>query len=102
MRVGYDTLVRDRISEIIESNRHQPVTHTPDDASYYAALLAKLAEETQEVRLASAEDLPVELADMLEVVRALPRAAGMNWEKLLDLTADQRSERGGFGSSSNT
>jgi predicted house-cleaning noncanonical NTP pyrophosphatase (MazG superfamily) len=96
MRVGYDKLVRDRIPEIIEADGHRAVTRLLDDGSYYAALLAKLVEEAQEVSLASAEDLPAELADVLEVVQALARTAGVTWEQLLTLTADKRTQRGGF------
>jgi predicted house-cleaning noncanonical NTP pyrophosphatase (MazG superfamily) len=96
MRVGYDKLVRDRIPEIIESGGDRAVTHLLDDGSYHAALLAKLTEEAKEARLAKTEDLPAELADVLEVVQALARTAGMTWEQLLALTADKRAQRGGF------
>jgi predicted house-cleaning noncanonical NTP pyrophosphatase (MazG superfamily) len=91
-----DKLVRDRIPEIIESNGDRAVTHLLDDGSYYTALLAKLAEETKEVRLAQADDLLAELADVLEVVQALARTAGVTWEQLLALTADKRARRGRF------
>ena len=46
---------------------------------------------------ATAGDLPGELADVLEVLRALTVTAGMSWPQLLALAEDKRSQRGGFG-----
>jgi len=96
MRVRYDKLVRDRIPEIIQSQGHRPITRVLDDASYKAALLAKLAEEASEAQAAAAEDLPAELADVLEVIKALVSALGMSWAQLLGLAADKRTRNGGF------
>jgi predicted house-cleaning noncanonical NTP pyrophosphatase (MazG superfamily) len=78
MPVRYDKLVRDRIPEIIQSHGHHPVTRVLDDATYQVALLAKLAEETREAQEAATEDLPAELADVLEVIRALAAAVGVS------------------------
>jgi predicted house-cleaning noncanonical NTP pyrophosphatase (MazG superfamily) len=68
-----------------------------DKASYRQALLAKLIEEAQEASRATADDLPGELADVLEVLRALTGTAGMSWAQLLALADDKRSRPGGFG-----
>jgi predicted house-cleaning noncanonical NTP pyrophosphatase (MazG superfamily) len=96
MPVPYRKLVRDRIPEIIQSDGRHPVTRVLDDVSYRAALLSKLVEEAQEARNAAAAGLPEELADVLEVLRALTAAAGMSWTQLLGLADDKRSRRGGF------
>jgi predicted house-cleaning noncanonical NTP pyrophosphatase (MazG superfamily) len=96
MRVVYNKLVRDRIPEIIQSDGHQPTTRVLDDGSYQAALLVKLCEEAQEAHAASAEELPSELADVLEVLQALVQASGMTWDEILILTARKRAQRGGF------
>jgi predicted house-cleaning noncanonical NTP pyrophosphatase (MazG superfamily) len=61
------------------------------------SLLAKLIEEAQKASLATDDDLPGELADVLEVLRALTMTAGMSWPQLLALADDKRSRRGGFG-----
>ncbi len=90
-------LVRDRIPEIIRSEGRRPVTHVLDEAGYREALLAKLIEEAQEASRATADGLPGELADVLEVLRALTATAGMSWAQLLALADDKRSQRGGFG-----
>ena len=97
MPVVYRKLVRDRIPEIIQSEGHHPVTRILDGGCYRQALLAKLLEEAQEASHATPGDLPGELADVLEVLRALTVTAGMSWPELLALADDKRSRRGGFG-----
>ena len=94
--VPYRKLVRDRIPAIIEADGRRPVTRVLDQASYRRALLDKLAEEAGEAARANAADLPEELADLLEVLRALTAAAGMSWEELVALADDKRNRRGGF------
>jgi predicted house-cleaning noncanonical NTP pyrophosphatase (MazG superfamily) len=96
MPVRYGKLVRDRIPEIIQAHGHPGVTRVLDDATYQVALLAKLAEETCEAQEAATEDLPAELADILEVIRALAAAMGMSWMQLLALAGEKRTVRGGF------
>lgn len=89
-------LVRDRIPEIIQAEGRHPVTRVLDEAGYQEALLDKLIEEATEAASASTASLPGELADVLEVLRALTAAAGMSWEQLLTLADDKRNHRGGF------
>ena len=45
---------------------------------------------------ASTEDLPTELADVLEVLQALATTLGMTWDQVLKLAAEKRTQRGGF------
>jgi predicted house-cleaning noncanonical NTP pyrophosphatase (MazG superfamily) len=97
MTVVCRKLVRDRVPEIIQSEGRRPVTRVLDEAAYRQALLAKLIEEAQEAGHAADDDLPGELADVLEVLRALTVTAGMSWPRLLALAEDKRSRRGGFG-----
>lgn len=97
MPVVHRKLVRDRIPEIIQSEGRRPVTRVLDEGSYRQALLAKLIEEAQEASQATDSDLPGELADVLEVLRALTVTAGMSWPQLLALAEDKRNGRGGFG-----
>jgi predicted house-cleaning noncanonical NTP pyrophosphatase (MazG superfamily) len=96
MRVAYNKLIRDRIPQIIEAGGHRPVTHVLDEESYHAALLAKLVEEAQEASTAAANELSSELADVVEVLRALAVTVRITWDELLSLAADKRSQRGGF------
>jgi predicted house-cleaning noncanonical NTP pyrophosphatase (MazG superfamily) len=96
MPVVHRKLVRDRIPEIIQAEGRRPVTRVLDEASYRQALLAKLIEEAQEASQAAAGNLPGELADVLEVLRALTVTADMSWPQLLARAEDKRSRRGGF------
>ena len=82
MRVTYNKLVRDRVPEIIREDGHRAVTRVLDHDGFLAELLAKLVEEAQEARAASAADLPAELADVLEVMQSAVTAAGRTWDEL--------------------
>jgi predicted house-cleaning noncanonical NTP pyrophosphatase (MazG superfamily) len=96
MRITYNKLVRDRVPDIIGQDGNRAVTRVLDDDDFLAGLLAKLVEEAQEARAASAHDLPAELADVLEVLQAAVTAAGMTWAGLLAVAEDKRARRGGF------
>ena len=96
MRFDYHKLVRDGIPRIIEVGGSQPVTRVLDQAGYLAALRAKLVEEAEEARSAPEGQLRSELADVLEVLRALAAAHDMSWEDVVAEAARKRDERGGF------
>jgi len=72
------------------------VTRVLDDDGFLAELLAKLVEEAREACVASADDLPAELADVLEVLQSAVVAAGLTWDVLLAVAAGKRARRGGF------
>ena len=96
MRVAYNKLVRDQIPDIIAATGSQPSTRVLDHASYQAALRSKLLEEAQEAEEAAEEQLASELADVLEVLRALAQAHDMKWEGIELQASRKRAERGGF------
>jgi predicted house-cleaning noncanonical NTP pyrophosphatase (MazG superfamily) len=96
MRVTYHKLVRDQIPAIITADGGQPVIRVLDDAGYEAALRAKLLEEAHEAQAAADGQLASELADVLEVLRALAAAHHMSWEDIVSEAARKRAERGGF------
>jgi len=96
MRLGYHKLVRDGIPRIIEAGGGRPVTRVLDRAGYLVALRAKLIEEAGEAQAAPDGQLRSELADVLEVLRALAAAHGMSWEDVVAEAARKRDERGGF------
>ena len=96
MRVAYHKLVRDEIPRIIEADGGQPVTRVLDHAGYRAALRAKLLEEAHEAQAAPDGQLASELADVLEVLRALATAHDMSWEDVVSEAGRKRAERGGF------
>jgi predicted house-cleaning noncanonical NTP pyrophosphatase (MazG superfamily) len=96
MSLDYHKLVRDGIPRIIEAGGGQPVTRVLDQTGYLLALRAKLLEEAEEAQAASDQQLRSELADVLEVLRALAAAHGMSWEDVEAEAARKRDERGGF------
>lgn len=92
----YDKLVRDRIPELIAAEGRHPVVVVLPSSERAQALITKLGEEAAEVAAADAADLPEELADVLEVVRALARGAGLSLDDVVALADRKREARGGF------
>lgn len=89
-------LVRDRIPEIVARERG-PVAgahRVAGKREYLSLLRRKLREEADEY-LASGKT--EELADILEVVRALGEAAGVAPRRLEELRRRKARVRGGFG-----
>ncbi len=61
------------------------------------ALLAKLQEESDELRTAaSPAEQSEELADVLEVLKAIASELGKPWDAIESAAAKKRAERGGF------
>jgi len=89
-------LVRDRIPEIIRQRGQTPVTHVAGDAEFLAALKAKVVEEAEELRTATGAVEIEEVADVLEVLRALADALGISWATIEEKTAGKAAARGGF------
>ena len=90
--VVYDKLVRDRIPEIIRRNGDTPVFRILNETDYWTYLLKKDSEELEEVRLAeTSEERKKELADKLEVLRAMAEYQGFSLEDIL-MEADRKKE----------
>lgn len=89
----FDKLVRDKIPEIILDNGDTPVTHVANEEEYAVKLQEKLQEEVDEY-LKSKD--PEELADILEVVRALASINGKSMEDIEELRKNKYKKRGGF------
>ena len=92
-RIEYNKLVRDRIPEIIASDGKTCVCETLSDEDYLRLLDAKLTEELSEYQESRSLE---ELADLLEVLRAVAKARGWTWEELEQARQDKAAERGGF------
>ena len=75
----YNKLVRDRIPEIIESDGKLCTTEILPDDRYLQMLDVKLDEELAEYQESTSLE---ELADLLEVMRAVVKARGWSWEQL--------------------
>lgn len=89
----YEKLVRDRIPDIITASGKACTTEILSDAVFLRMLDAKLDEELAEYH----KDQNIEeLADLLEVIRAVTVARGYSLEELERVRAEKAAERGGF------
>jgi len=89
-------LVRDRIPEIIREHGREPVVTVLGEADYREALLEKLFEESAELREAADAEVAEEIADVLEVLRAIAKAHGHEWSDIEKVAEVKRAERGAF------
>lgn len=89
----YNKLVRDRIPEIIESDGRKCTTEILTDDRWLQMVDAKLDEELAEYQESKSLE---ELADLLEVMRAVVNARGWSWEQLEQVRQEKAARRGGF------
>lgn len=87
----YDKLVRDKIPEIIRDNGDKPITHQAEDKEYEDKLKEKLEEEVNEFIQSEEKE---ELADILEVIRALCDSKNFSWQELEKVRREKAAERG--------
>lgn len=91
--VVYQKLVRDRIPEIIRKGGNECRTRILSQEEYLACLEQKLSEELNEYLQSGQLE---ELADLLEVMKALTLAKGSSWETLEAIRREKEERRGGF------
>lgn len=97
MKRTYNKLVRNKIPEIIEAKGEKAVTKILTDEEYWSALLEKALEELNEVK--TAEDLDEtkkELADLLEVIRAMSEYKGFSLSDIIEEADRKAAQRGRF------
>ncbi len=97
VRITYDKLVRDKVPAAIEADGHtcSVAVLLPDE--FFVALKQKLVEEAREALASSThEELLLELADLMEVIRSLATLSGASSEALEEMRLRRRDERGGF------
>lgn len=93
MGIKYNKLVRDRIPEIIEESGRTCTIEIMTEEEYILRLEEKLDEELAEYHQSRNIE---ELADLLEVIRAVAVANGCTIEELEQIRADKALDRGGF------
>ena len=91
--VFYNKLVRDRIPEIIEASGKNCVSETLSDDQFLEMLDTKLNEELAEYQESKSME---ELADLLEVTRAVALARGSSIEEIEAIRVAKAEKRGGF------
>jgi len=92
----YNKLIRDRIPEIIRSDGKQFDFKIMSENEYRQALLEKLVEEAQEAAQSCDDNLPIELADLYEVIDAVMAAWKIRQKEVKGIQAKRREQRGGF------
>lgn len=97
MRKDYGgKLIRDNIPEILDARGVLYSVRTVSPEAYRAALVQKLFEEAEEVRLALPDKVKEELADVVSVIAALAKDYGFAFQDVLTASEEKDSERGGF------
>ncbi len=97
MKKVYKKLVRDKVPRIIWNNGSEPVCRVLDDAEYWRYLLKKDNEELIEVKkAATVRDRLEELADKLEVIRAMAEFHGLTLQDVIKEADSKRNQKGGF------
>ncbi len=91
--VRYNKLVRDRIPEIIEKTGKTCAVSVLPEPDYLDMLDAKLNEELAEYQESKSME---ELADLLEVIRAVAAARGSSIGEVERIRQEKAAERGGF------
>jgi predicted house-cleaning noncanonical NTP pyrophosphatase (MazG superfamily) len=93
----YNKLVRDKIPQFIESKGKKFSTKVLNDEDYIKYLKEKAYEELDEYCAAETDGEAVEeLADLLEVIRALTKQHGSSIEEVEAVRVDKAEKRGGF------
>jgi len=92
----YNKLVRDKIPEIIKNNGEKPITRILTDDEYKKELENKLLEEYNEVIQSSGKDRIEELADMLEIIKALSKLENSDLDEVIKVSNEKVKKRGAF------
>ena len=92
----YNKLVRDKIPNIIKEKGETPVVKVLNEIEYKNELEKKLYEEYKEVIEATGDNRVEELADMLEVIRALANLENKNLNEVISIAKKKNEKRGAF------
>lgn len=93
----YDKLVRDNIPNIIKNNGGEPIYRELEQDEYWDYLLKKDEEELLEVKEAkSLSDRKMELADKLEIIRAMAEFSGFSLQDIIEESDIKKEKNGGF------
>lgn len=88
----YNKLVRDNIPDIIIGNGEEPIIRVLDDIEYKKELEKKLYEEYSEVIVSSGKARLEELADMLEVIKALANLEDKSLEDIINISNEKEKK----------
>ncbi|MBO5182899.1 MAG: nucleoside triphosphate pyrophosphohydrolase [Bacilli bacterium] len=93
----YNKLVRDNIPDICRANGEEPFIRILSDKEYWKYLLKKDQEELDEVATAeSLDERKKELADKLELIRAMAEFSGFSLSEIKEEADRKKQKNGGF------
>lgn len=93
----FGKIVRDKIPDKIAARRELGITTTAASGTKQAFLIGKIVEEALEVRESTTiEETKTELADLLEIVRALAQANGLSLNDIVEAADKKKEKAGGF------
>ena len=92
-KIQYHKLVRDNIPDIIREAGKSCTVSVLSDEDYLKMLDEKLNEELAEYQESKSME---ELADLLEVMRAVAAARGSSFEEVEEIRCIKAEKRGGF------
>ena len=92
----YNKLVKDKIKNIIKEKGEKTIVRIKDKIEYKNELEKKLYEEYKEVIESTGDERVEELADMLEVIRALANLENKNLNDVIAIADKKNEKRGAF------
>ena len=95
-RFTHNKLVRDKIPEVIESSGGQYEIRVLGEEEFRRELVNKLTEEAKELSSVDPKGLVDEMADVLELLKALAKENGIDFRVVEEKQVSKREERGGF------
>lgn len=97
MEKVYYKLVRDNIPQIIKESGKEPIFRVLNDIEYRDYLFKKDIEELCEVKEAvSVKEIKEELADKIEIIRAMAKFNGLTLQEIIEEADNKRNRNGGF------
>ena len=94
--ITYNKLVRDTIIDRIHANDWTECHHIADDEEFETKLKDKLAEEAQELKETSIDEIKNELADVLRVTQELMKFYNITKEEIKEIIQKKDEKAGGF------
>ena len=89
----YNKLVRDKITEVIESSGKKFNSHIAGEIEYKKELFKKVYEELEEFKENPSAE---EMADIFEVLEGLIKAYNIEMNDVFDIKEEKARERGAF------
>lgn len=88
-----NTLVRDKMPQIIEATGKVVLYEIIDGDDYYDALLEKLQEEVLNF---NTTENPEDIADILEVLDAIVDFNEFDWDEIMQIKSEKLEENGAY------